>query len=1054
MWYLKDKEGHLQPVLGWTIEELEELYQLKHGLKQREQSPRFSLQWMSVTGVAKKGYADLTVQFKIFVREGQVARIPLRLNQAVLHDAVQYKGSGQETLDFEEGGEGYVLFLRGGAGQTHELTLKVLVPLSEVGAETRLKLSAPRATSSELKLQVPVPDAVARVSDGATLLPPAGANGSGTELTVLGLGGDLELAWRKHGDPSVEVVPVLEAVGAILAKADSREIDLEARLQVRAYGGQFDRFRVRLPKGAELVSTNTTGYTLVPVPAANDTSAADAGPLVEVQLAKKVSGEVEVSLTARLSQESGSVAGWTDLAGFEVVGAVRQWGYIAVSAVGDWHVLWGPSRGVRQRDELPKWLRSDNLVAGYEYFHQPFSLTARVVPRRTRISVEPEYLLLVEAKQVRLEAKLKYAVRGAKVFALNVELPNWQLEEVGPENVVDSDGVAVDASGMLSIPLLQPSVGQIEITIRAKQAISGQQHSLLLGLPRPEASSLGPAAVVVAPADNVELTPNAESIVGLVRQQSIPEINRPQWQQTPLFYRVEGSKAVFAGDMRVRSRAIAVDVATQINLDDQKAQVEQRLAYTVSYEPVDRLTLTVPRALAGLDQIQVSLAGQLLTLGDASEQPPADPKAPVPKRVALPSARIGLCELTVRYSVPLDKVEPPAGILSTIPLVMPTEGDLTGNTLTVVSREGMRAQYREGPWRTWEGTGPQTQRPGALYLSAGERASEVVLGIHSEPRDPDGSTVVSRAWIQTWLIGDERQDRAVFRFTSNQKRLKLLMPTDVDLKDVGILVDGETASGQSTPERELLIPLKGDKILRQHRLEVWYHFRKRRVGPGAMKIELPRLGRDVWVRQMYWQLVLPKNEHLVTAPAGFTPEFRWSWNGLLWGREATLDQAELDSWAGAQRGAELPAAVNRYLFSSLGSVGECEVRTANRSLIVLTASGIALVVGLLLIYVPILRHPGVLLALAIGLMAAVTVYPGPALLAAQAAGLGVILSLLAGLLERSVARRRSSTVSEMNSSLTLERGSTQIQYRPAPVGGESTDTAQPALPASPSESHV
>ena len=44
-------------------------------------------------------------------------------------------------------------------------------------------------------------------------------------------------------------------------------------------------------------------------------------------------------------------------------------------------------------------------------------------PRTTRVSVEPEYLLLVDADQVSLQAKLRYNIRTAEVGSLQIEMP-------------------------------------------------------------------------------------------------------------------------------------------------------------------------------------------------------------------------------------------------------------------------------------------------------------------------------------------------------------------------------------------------------------------------------------------------------------------------------------------------------------------------------------------------------------------------------------------------------------------------------------------------------
>ena len=267
IYYLKDKQGNLQAVPNFTLEDFEELYKLKHQLVQGDQRPRYSLQQMLATGtVNAAGQAELNIQFRILVREDQWTRIPLRLDQAVLRETAQYQGGGEHFLNFEGDGEGYVAWVRGAAGQQHQLTLKMLVPLTVMGQETRLRLLAPRATASELKLKVPYPKAVARVSEGATLQTPGGGNKE-TELTVVGLNGDFELSWHPP-DAAPGKAAALEAFGNIAARLDGRGVETEATFSVRSYGEAFDRFRIRLPPDTELVPGNASGYTLTAVDAA------------------------------------------------------------------------------------------------------------------------------------------------------------------------------------------------------------------------------------------------------------------------------------------------------------------------------------------------------------------------------------------------------------------------------------------------------------------------------------------------------------------------------------------------------------------------------------------------------------------------------------------------------------------------------------------------------------------------------------------------------------------------------------------------------------------
>ncbi len=127
VYYLKDKQGNLQAVPNFTLEDFEELYKLKHQLVQGDPRPRYSLQQMLASGsVNAAGQAELNIQFHILVRDDQWTRIPLRLDHSMLREPAQYEGSGEYFLSFEGEGEGYVAWVRGAADKPHVITLKML----------------------------------------------------------------------------------------------------------------------------------------------------------------------------------------------------------------------------------------------------------------------------------------------------------------------------------------------------------------------------------------------------------------------------------------------------------------------------------------------------------------------------------------------------------------------------------------------------------------------------------------------------------------------------------------------------------------------------------------------------------------------------------------------------------------------------------------------------------------------------------------------------------------------------------------------------------------
>ncbi len=404
-----DRSGHLQHLLNFSFEDFIRLYRLQHRLDKQNGQPRYVIREIQIDGTATGRKAELAAEFSIDVRDAGWVRVPLRLGQAILLKEADYEGPGEHLLDFEDQQEGYVSWIHSEPGKVHKIKLKVLVPLTTIGGETQLKLNLPRAPLGKLDLLVAAGSIQARVSEGSELVQTETIADGETRLEALRVGGDFELAWHATDGHLANASPVLEATGQLLARIDGRSVKTEARLVVRSFGGSgpFDSFRLRLPPGAELLERDRFGVRLVQVD--NDKS------LIEVRLAKKTVGPLDLRLETERPYNVGQQDGLLELSGFEVQGAVRQWGHIAVQVVGDWQVVWGPQQNVRQIDELPDNLRRENPVAGFEYYVQPYKLTAQIVPQKTRTSVEPEYLVSVGAHQLQLQAKWKYNVRGAKL---------------------------------------------------------------------------------------------------------------------------------------------------------------------------------------------------------------------------------------------------------------------------------------------------------------------------------------------------------------------------------------------------------------------------------------------------------------------------------------------------------------------------------------------------------------------------------------------------------------------------------------------------------------
>lgn len=1063
--YFPDKYGKLQPVIGWRIEDFEEIYKFKKGLEHQEQRPQFNIDRIDISGVAQADRAELTVTLTVALRDPQWVRVPLRLGGAVLREPAHYQGEGKHLLHFEDDREGYVCWLRGDPDQTHQLTLRLLAPLAHVGGETRLKLSIPRAALAHLRLTVPVEHAVARVTDVGELQEPGTNTRGKTDLNVLGVGGEFTLAWHAPAAAPPVVPTVLEATGALLVRIDGRSVNTDARLTVRSFGGQFDTFRVRLPPEAEIVGTPQPGVTLTPLPPESTKKpegagkkAPPAGKLVEVKLDRKTAGPVELRLITERPYNIAEAGESLELAGFEVGGAVRQWGHIAVEVVGNWQVVWGPRNSIRQIDDLPEGLRRDDLAAGFEYSVQPCSLTARVVPQKTRISVDPEYVLLVGAQRVQLRAKLKYKVRGAKVRALDMELPGWIVDDVGPANFVSADAPLTADEANLSLPLVQPTSGDFELTLEAHREIASDADQLRLELPRPVAEATSQAAVVVVPADNVEINPIGEELVGLVPQSLKPQMKLPERQQDPLLFRCETNPAQFVAAFRVHAKSVTVEAVGQADLGEQEILVDERLIYQIAYEPVDKFLLHMPRSIT-IDKLQATMDGNRLSATVLADEAEAE-GAPTVVRVALPAPRIGRCELRVSYALPQERLLPATSVPLSLPLVVPAPADarLTYNQLVISSRPGLTVTLRKGVWSVDSQPRYPALQPGEIVLTnrptAGDTPLAAPLAVTLKERQSEGSTIVERAWIQTTWLGEAlRQERAVYRFTTSAPLLRVSLPEGVVLTDLKVRLDAKGVAPEVDRENLLTVRLPQTLLAHEHLLQLDYRFAPREHGTH-MRLSAAQF-KGVWVRRCYWQLILPPQEHLLFSAGDCTREFSWTWDRFGYRRQPTLEQPELESWIGVTPGDLPPAADNRYLFSSLGPQADLQVWTIRRSVLVFGASLVLLLAGLLLIYVPAVRHPGVLFVAAVGLLSGAIIEPEATLLLAQGAGLGLSLAALAAVLARRVRRRLTppTAVVIRSPSSILDRSLTQSMPRVGKNGPPaSTATARMSIQVAAPES--
>jgi hypothetical protein len=919
-------------------------------------------------------------------------RVPLRMNRAILVSGPDESAS--HFISFDRAGDGYVAWCHADQAD-HELRLKLKVPLVHDAGKTRFSWLSPVGPSRfVLRFPREVID-VESNNEEVNIISTRPINGGGTELQVENVGGAVQLSWRDRRP----LPAVLKSVGTIRTTLTGRQVDSEATLKVQSLGGLLETFDVWLPPELQLIPESRPGLEVTEV---------ETDPLKQRQRIRvtrrdgKSSTQLEVKLRALTPASPAVSTGRLELAGFDVVGAVRQSGAVEVVNRGDWVVDWFSGPYVRQVSVGP---RTDGVTARFEYDRQPYSLQAEVRPRESRVQLEPIYLLRVQANQLQLVATLKYKVSGAQTRELRWQTEPWIVDRVTPGELMDG-APTTDPSQPLVIPLARNGANadvERQLRIEAHFPLDPTQRNFQVPLPRSLAGGSLPATVVVLADDNVELAPRPDDIKGLVPETVMPVMELPESQQRPILYREELAveAAVFAADFVVRSGSTSITVDSMLRLSESTVTVEQEMQCRISYEPISQLKVSAPSDLAAPDRLQFFLEDRPLAVTPL----PTATTEPASKRVelaiALPSPRIKPCTIVARYSLPLDPLRPAEPTPMEIDLVQPIEDSATvvaENRLRVEVEERVEVDPTDELWDMVLDTAPQDDKGADSLFHYSGVMPRFRLSVSLADSSRSSSIQLDRVWVQSWIGGDSRLDRCCLRLITNQERVTVALPAGAELTDLAVDRQQQPIA-TVTPDRfevELGASLAG----RPRTIELWYRLPAPTGLLRRWQVAVPQVVEATEPQRTYWQLVLPYAQQLIWSSDWLTSESNWIWDRLAFRRSPNRTQEQLELQVGATRqDAPAAGATNQYLFSSIGPASAIEYVTLGRAPLTAGLSLIALAIGLGLIYIPALRHAVSLLILGVSLLGLGLVYPETAILFGQSAALGVVMVLVARLLK-------------------------------------------------------
>ena len=295
--------------------------------------------------------------------------------------------------------------------------------------------------------------------------------------------------------------------------------------------------------------------------------------------------------------------------------------------------------------------------------------------------------------------------------------------------------------------------------------------------------------------------------------------------------------------------------------------MEQRFAYHVEHEPTTSISFEVPRSVFGDSHLEWALDDQPLA-PSPPESDSADPSK-VRVEVPLPGPRLGTFEVVARYRGEIsqwiaDSSEPMNGPF-VVPLVMPVLASLDHNTATIDGESAMRVQPLDDSWKVAEESpdlSPSNDR-GELHLIASQATPQITLSWKPGEQHESSGTVVDRAWIQTWISGNVRQDRAVYRFTTSSEQVSLRLPAEISAVNLEVRLDRRFLRPAMDNDGTLQLKLPPGPEHQSHILEIRYQWHGSGERSHLIDARWPHFAEGVWVQRMYWQLVLPSTEHLL-----------------------------------------------------------------------------------------------------------------------------------------------------------------------------------------------
>ncbi len=294
-----------------------------------------------------------------------------------------------------------------------------------------------------------------------------------------------------------------------------------------------------------------------------------------------------------------------------------------------------------------------------------------------------------------------------------------------------------------------------------------------------------------------------------------------------------------------------------------------------------------------------------------------------------------------------------------------------------------------------------------------DQAGKSQLEFDSPPREPLrlqlrtkaqrlSGTLVRRALIRTF-IGRSVRHEQIFAVVEGGDSFQLRLPAGIESLSATAVVDGEPVEPR---RRGDVMEVSLSPLTPNHSVEVKLWVDVPDAGMFGTVRPLTRI--TMGVERIYWQVITPRDQHLVWASPTIGRAMSWQFDRWRLTRQPTESNQSLATWVGAT-GLERPEVGNQYLYVGT-SVPAFAVLAVSRVWMWLLIGSMVLGATAVLTRFPRSRHPVLGVLAAILLAGLLLVAPDAAVLAGQWLIVSLTLVVVMVAVRSLMTERRASRV--------------------------------------------